>query len=325
MLNRPTLARFLTTPENHSAWMAVQDLLHALTSRTTDLPLLFLHGPSGTGKTLLIQNLADELAEQDFRIGLLSANDFAAEEKDSHDLQADLLIIEDLQHLPTRYVEALVQIIDERLRQQLPMLMTALHGPSHLNHRGTAFPQRLTTRLASGLVVALEPLQTAGRRQLLTMLAEQNELSVAPEILDWLAEHLHGGRQLEGAVQQLKTLQRLHKKPLCLDEALREHFRTQMEASAPTVQRIARHVSAYYQVEPRRLVSEQRTRDVLLPRQVSMYLARQLTNLSLEQIGRYFGGRDHKTVQHACKKVESAMKCDHALSGVVRQMHAELA
>ena len=93
----------------------------------------------------------------------------------------------------------------------------------------------------------------------------------------------------------------------------------------PTVKRITDHVSGYFLVEPKNLLSASRSRDVLLPRQVSMYLARQLTSLSLQKIGKFFGGRDHRTVQHACKKVEEAMKADAALSGAVRQMHAELA
>jgi chromosomal replication initiator protein len=72
-------------------------------------------------------------------------------------------------------------------------------------------------------------------------------------------------------------------------------------------------------------MSARRSHDVLLPRQVSMYLARRLTTLSLVEIGDYFGGRDHKTVRHACNKVEAALKTDAALSSTVRQLHAELA
>ena len=78
-------------------------------------------------------------------------------------------------------------------------------------------------------------------------------------------------------------------------------------------------------VPPKHLQSARRSRDVLLPRQVSMYLTRQLTSLSLEKIGKFFGGRDHKTVQHACRRIEAAMKDDVVLFGAVRQMHAELA
>ncbi|HYT93717.1 MAG TPA: helix-turn-helix domain-containing protein, partial [Gemmataceae bacterium] len=91
-----------------------------------------------------------------------------------------------------------------------------------------------------------------------------------------------------------------------------------------TVERIAERVGGYFRVEPAQLQSRRRYRGVLLPRQVGMYLARQLTGLSLEQIGAYFGGRDHSTVLHACRKVEQALDSDAALSGAVRQLHAEL-
>jgi chromosomal replication initiator protein len=327
MPTRSVLVRFLATPENRSAVAAIQDLLFGLSADATDrLPNpLFLHGPSGSGKTYLVQALAEELTNLGIDVCSISANDFAGKEGLRAARQADLLIVEDLQHLPTRYVETLVQHIDERLRRGSPMIFTALQGPSGLKHRGTPLPGRLTNRLAGGLVVALAPMQTPSRRRLLKVLAEQMKLNVGADILDWLAEQLTGGgRQLEGAIRQLKTLQRLQSKPLRLAD-IRAHFRIQIEAKAPTVKRIAEHVSGYFHVEVKLLPSAGRSRDVLLPRQVSMYLARQLTSLSLQKIGKFFGGRDHKTVQHACKKIEAAMKVDAALSGAVRRMHAELA
>lgn len=322
-----TRSRFLATPENRLALAAIQDVLFAITENATNrLPNpLFLHGPSGAGKTLVVAALTEELTDAGHDVCVLSANDFADKDDFEHARQADLLIVEDLQHLPTRYVATLIQLIDERLRQQSPMVFTAVEGPGRLKHRGVSMPTRLTSRLASGLVVALESAQASSRRRLLDALAARAQLSVAAEILDWLATQLTGGgRQLEGAIRQLKTLQRLHAKPLRLAD-VRAHFDAQTDAKTPTVQRIAEHVSGHYRVPPRHLVSARRSRDVLLPRQVSMYLARQLTSLSLERIGKYFGGRDHKTVQHACRKIEAAMKSDAALSGAVRRMRAELA
>jgi chromosomal replication initiator protein len=91
------------------------------------------------------------------------------------------------------------------------------------------------------------------------------------------------------------------------------------------VERIAQRVGRYFQVEPRQLQARSRARHTLLPRQIGMYLARQLTELSLHQIGAYFGGRDHSTVLHACRKVEKALAHDVRLSGAVRQLHADLA
>jgi chromosomal replication initiator protein len=149
-------------------------------------------------------------------------------------------------------------------------------------------------------------------------------LSLADEILNWLAVSLTGARQLEGALHRIEALQKLGQRPLTLAE-LQAHFAAEREASQPTVERIVRRVSDYFRVEPRQLGSVRRSRGLLIARQVSMYLARQLTPLSLQQIGACFGGRDHTTVLHACRKVEHAMQSDTRLAGAVRQMHAELA
>jgi chromosomal replication initiator protein len=327
MPTRSTFAQLLAVPENRSALVAIQDLVSDISghsSRPCPNPL-FLHGPTGCGKTFLLTALADELAPSGVQVCQMSANDFAAAGDPDAARNADLLIVEDLQHLPMRYVETLVRLLDERLRHERSTIFSALVGPGRLQHRGTPLPNRLTSRLAAGLVVAMEPMQTSSRQRLLKALADDAKIALAPEILVWLAQHLTGGgRQLEGAIRQLKALQRLQAKPLRLEE-VRAHFRAQLESNAPTVERIAKRVSGYFQVEPKRLLSARRSRDVLLPRQVSMYLARQLTNLSLQKIGKYFGGRDHKTVQHACLKIEAVMKADAALSGAVRQMRAELA
>jgi chromosomal replication initiator protein len=148
---------------------------------------------------------------------------------------------------------------------------------------------------------------------------------LAPDILHWLARNLHGGgRQLEGAISQLETLNKVSRHPLDLKNVA-SHFRVQVDATRPTVSRIAKQVSGYFRIEPRLLQSRRRYHNILLPRQISMYLAREMTVLSLEQIGAYFGGRDHTTVLHACRKVAQAMKKDPVLSGAVRQIHAELA
>src|SRR5262249_21158406 len=120
------------------------------------------------------------------------------------------------------------------------------------------------------------------------------------------------------------TLLRVSARPLDV-ATVAEHFREQADAGRPTIDRIARRVGSYFHVDPRRLQSKRRHQSVVLPRQVCMYLARQLTSLSLEAIGGYFGGRDHSTVLHACRKVEEALDSDAVLGGTVRQLHADLA
>src|SRR4029077_21239148 len=96
------------------------------------------------------------------------------------------------------------------------------------------------------------------------------------------------------------------------------HFSVQVERTRPTLERIASQVGGYFRIELRQLQSRRRHRNILLPRQIGMYLARQLTALSLEQIGTYFGGRDHTTVLHACRKVAQALDHDVVLSATGR-------
>ncbi len=329
-----TFTPWIDTPEGRPALLAVQRVTECVCSRRRrrEINPLLLHGPAGTGKTHLTSALVAEASSRcpDLVATVLAAGDLAlavqpGENGESSPTlesarQADLLVLEDVQHLGGHAVEALVQLVDARVARQRQTVFTASKGPGQL----TQFPARLTSRLAAGLVVGLLPLSPASRRAFLGERARRDGLNLGADVLDWLAENNGGSaRQLEGALARLTTLVRLNGRPPDLD-AVCAAFRDDADAHRPTVERIAQRVGRHFRLDPRRLRDRDRSRNVLLPRQVGMYLARKLTPLSLQQIGAFFGGRDHSTVLHACRKVERVLGRDPSLSGVVRQLHADL-
>jgi chromosomal replication initiator protein len=332
MYRTKPFACFVSAPENRAALTAMKDLATLADGCPYEgANPIYLHGPAGTGKSHLVASLIGELSRNNAgliinvleAVALARASGDDALPENAH--SSDLLVLEDLQHLPVRGAERLSNLIDYRLNHKLPLVCTASVGPGHLSHRGERFPNRLTSRLASGLVIELHPLQATSRLLFLEEQARKRQLALSREVLVWLSENLTGGaRELEGALNQLDQLARLHRPPLDLATVARS-FRDQAEAGRPTIERIALRVSGFFQVAARQLQSRRRYRDVLLPRQVGMYLTRKLTGMSLEQIGIYFGGRDHTTVLHACRKVEQAMRRDTVLCGVVRRLRADLA
>jgi chromosomal replication initiator protein len=332
-----TFARFVARPENRAALLAVNDLASRISEGRVGQPnLVFLHGPVGSGKTHLAMSLVNEVTRQcpELVVSVFAARDLSFQHTVDEEAvsaspagaayQSDLVVVEDLQQLPPSGAEPLVQLLDYFQVRRRPVLCTALAGPQLLRFRDGPFPARLASRLAGGLVVGLESLQTESRLALLQEKAQRRQFAVRREVLAWLAERVTGGgRQLEGALVSLESLSQLQARPLDVD-ALVEHFQEHAEQK-PTVQRIAQRVSGYFRVDLGALQSRTRCRNVLVPRQVGMYLSRRLTELSLTAIGGFFGGRDHSTVLHSCHKVEQDLSIDPVLSGAVRQLERELA
>jgi chromosomal replication initiator protein len=325
-----TFSHWIATAESRSAFAAVRGVAAGVRRgrpRSEANPLL-LHGPSGSGKTHLVAALAAAVIARrpDLTVthlpGRTLGESLQTLPETSADLEAarscDLLIVEDLQHLPATAATAFGRLLDFRCARRRQVVLTSALGPAQLS----ALPVRLTSRLAAGLVVGLESYGPASRRRLLEELARRRQVSLSPEILDWLAERIGGsGRQLEGAVTRVEALIRLGTLDVA---AVAAHFGVEADSSRPTLERISAHVACWFQVELREMRSPSRLRRALLPRQVSMYLARRLTELSLVEIGAFFGGRDHSTVLHAVRKVEQALQDDAALNAAVQRICGEL-
>jgi chromosomal replication initiator protein len=320
---------FLVLPENRSGVRAMRKLVGATLSwKRSSFGPLVLHGPSGTGKTLLTSAALKTITRSigGFTVQKVAAGDLSRSGGDEdfadEDLQTcDFLIVEDIQHLSTRASDAACELIDHRTSRGKPLVISASTGPAGLTH----LPRRLTSRLAAGLVVQLNHLGMRSRRAILRTAARQCKTRLAPDALQWLSEQGTGMRAALGLLQNISPFAARYSGPL--DRKAVEHLLA--DSGQPTSTRgdpeqIVKRVAAVFGLSEKELLGASRLRSVLLPRQVAMYLMRELTKLSLPRIGAFFAGRDHTTVLHACRKVEAEMVEDEKLVGIVRQIRREL-
>lgn len=314
------LSGFVATPENRLAWQAVRRLAADLTAGRTpraDNPLV-LHGPPGSGKSHLAAGLvAAVTADAPSRTArVVAAADFATETPDGA-RACDLLIVEDLQHLPAKAADVLVRLVDFRLARRMPLVVTATAGPGRL----TDLPPRLTSRLGAGLVVGLESLSPASRREVLGELAAQRGVRASAEVLDWIVAHTPGGvRPLVGVLTTLEALGRGKPTPLDLATVV-AHW--QAPQGPVTPERVAKSVARHFQLDVKALRTRRRQQALLWPLQVAMYLTRELTGMTWPRIGAAFGGRDASTVRHAVRKVAERADADASLAAELREIAAE--
>jgi chromosomal replication initiator protein len=192
------------------------------------------------------------------------------------------------------------------------IVISADKSPSDLE----GMEERMRSRLGWGLVADLHPTTYELRLGILQSKAEQNALRIPQKVMEFLAHKITSNvRELEGALNRIKahvqlvgrdvTLESLHE---VLHDLLRAHERR------VTIDEIQRRVAEHFNIRLSEMTSERRARAVARPRQVAMYLAKQLTSRSLPQIGQKFGGRDHTTVMHAVRKIEELQATDPALA-----------
>lgn len=318
--------RFVPLPENRSARQAVDRLARAA-GRGADFPLLFVHGPPGAGKSHLAGTAVEHVAQVDPpRTALtLAAAELGRDllmppterrETAREAAGSDLLVLEDVQHLPPAAGDELAAILDRRQARRRATLVTAVRGPAELGHGA-----RLASRLAGGLVVSIPPLGESSRRQLAAALCADRQLRVADDVIGWLARDPGGARPILGGIAHLEVLAKLHPPPLTLAVVMAELPAPESDESP--LERIAAQVAERYRVPVKALRGPSRVRNVAWARQVAMSVARS-AGFSFPQIGAYFG-RDHTTVMHSCAKVAGLAAKDVALARELGELCASTA
>jgi len=290
--------------------------------RGGDIPLLYIHGGFGYGKTHLLNAAALEFRKRAKRVLFLRAEDFmrhflgALYRKDTLAFKdelrsADVLIIDDLQHIcrstatASEFLHTVNALADLRRR----VVIAADRAPAALEGLGADIKSRMT----GGLVIQLGKPDRATRLAILKHRAAEftrlrPEVKMPDEVLERIADIDDASpRELIGVFTKLATYADLTKKPVTAEmaeEAVGLRMAGGMGAKT-SIEDIQRKTAEFYKLDVRDFHSPQRARRVARPRQVAMYLARKLTTRSLPEIGRRFGGRDHTTVLHACRRVEA--------------------
>jgi chromosomal replication initiator protein len=323
-------------------------LAHAAAKRVADVPFagdpvfnpLFIHGGVGVGKTHLLQAIAATseaggrrvlyLTAERFMFGFVAAlkGQSAAAFQDAL-RTADTLIIDDVQFLQGKSVlKEFAYTLNAVIACRRQVVLAADRSPAELD----AMDERVRSRIAGGLVVEIASLEDELKLEILTarlaVLARQYpNFSIEPDIFRYVARRCgKTGRDLDRALNRLLAHNQLTGRGITPDEAemaLRDLIRSE-EPKRVRIDDILRIVAKHYNVSRTDILSQRRTANVVKPRQIAMYLAKTLTLRSLPEIGRRFGGRDHKTVHHAVHKIDGLVTSGTEVAAEVKSLEAML-
>ena len=283
---------------------------------------LFIHGSVGLGKTHLLQSACQVLLKQrpPMRVSYLSCETFvnhfirAVEQGKLHDFRykyrhADMLVIDDVQFLSEkeRTQEEFFHTFNTLYQSRKQIVLSADCSPAEI----PKLEQRLVSRFNQGLVARIDKPGVETRMAIIHKKALMRGIKPPDEVVEFIARKIDTNtRELEGALTKIHGLAMLEDGQITLElarEALGEE--PAQAHHQVTISQIIDAVINYFDVRLSDLQGKRRSRSIAFPRQVCMYLARDLTNHSLEEIGGHFGGRDHSTVLHAYRTIDKL--CDH--------------
>jgi len=316
----------------HGAAMAI-----AKTPAKTYNPF-FVYGGSGLGKTHLLQAIGHYVIQnqKSAKVVYLSSEQFTNEFIDAIQhgslvkfrkkyRSADVLMIDDIQFLAGK----------ERSQEEFFHTFNTLHdGHKQIvmsSDRPASEIEKLEHRLVSrfewGMTAELQPPDVETRIAILKKKAESLSIALDPWVIEFLADRIRNNvRRLEGALMRVASYKSLSDREItkdAIENLLRDIFQEQARR-AVTIEQIQRKVAEQYDVRLADMTSKRRPANIAFPRQIAMYLARELTKSSLSDIGDAFGGKDHGTVIHACKLVKRRLEEDEQTRHIVRLLDTQL-
>ena len=308
-----TFERFVEGKSNQLALAAAQQVAeHPGLSYNP----LFLYGGVGLGKTHLMHAVGNAMRRKnpDAKIVYLHSERFVADMVKALQLNAindfkrfyrsvDALLIDDIQFFANkdRSQEEFFHTFNALLEGGQQMILTCDRYPKEID----GVEERLKSRFGWGLTVAVEPPDLETRVAILMKKAEQSHISLAPDAAFFIAQRIRSNvRELEGALKRVIASANFTGRPFDIDlikDSLKDLLA--LQDKQVSLDNIKRKVAEYYKIKVADLMSKRRNRSVARPRQVAMAMAKELTHHSLPEIGDAFGGRDHTTVLHACRKI----------------------
>ena len=308
-----TFERFVEGKSNQLALAAAQQVAERPGSSYNPL---FLYGGVGLGKTHLMHAVGNAMRCQnpEAKIVYLHSERFVADMVKALQLNAindfkrfyrsvDALLIDDIQFFANkdRSQEEFFHTFNALLEGGQQMILTCDRYPKEIE----GVEERLKSRFGWGLTVAVEPPDLETRVAILMKKAEQSHISLAPDAAFFIAQRIRSNvRELEGALKRVIASANFTGRPFDIDlikDSLKDLLA--LQDKQVSLDNIKRKVAEYYKIKVADLMSKRRNRSVARPRQVAMAMAKELTHHSLPEIGDAFGGRDHTTVLHACRKI----------------------
>jgi chromosomal replication initiator protein len=325
-----TFKSFVTGPSNEFAYAAAERV--AETPGKVYNPL-FIYGGVGLGKTHLMTAIGNAVIDKkpDITVIYVSAEQFTnevvsairhekmGELKDKY-RNVDLLLLDDIHFIAnkTQTQEEFFHTFNAIYERQKQIVISSDRPPKEIG----AVTDRLRSRFSMGLIADIQPPELETKIAILQKKAEMEKIFIPEEVAYYLASKVKSNiRELEGCLIRLGAQASITGKPITKDMAKNILQDLIEEDEKPvTTDSVQKIVCEHFALKLADMKAKKRTKEIALPRQIAMYLSKQLTNLSLSDVGKNFGGKDHATVIYACKQVEEKRAKDEAFNRMIESL-----